>query len=177
MMTRRIAIAALTLTLVGLAWRGSSATAQPTAHKTRIGVYDSRAVCVASRGMPFFSQQVRDLQKQLTDAKAANDNQRIEQIKQRGQSLQTLRHMQAFSKAPIDDILAQIKDQLPAIAKLANVTAIASTLDYTGPDVETVDVTDALVKAFHPDEKTLKTVAEVRKHTPIDPVEALEIRD
>ena len=39
---------------------------------------------------------------------------------------------------------------------------------HAGPEVEVVDVTDALVKLFEPSAKTLATVAEVRKQAPVD---------
>jgi hypothetical protein len=161
-----------------------SAAAQPAPPTTqrsspvlRVGVYDSRAVCVGSRNSGATNKQVDELRKQLKDAEAAGDAKRVEQIKARGQTLQTVRHLQAFSNAPVDEFLAQIKDKLPAIAAEAKVDVIVAKADYCASGVETIDVTDALVKAFNPDEKTLKTVAELRKQKPIEMVDVLGHKD
>ena len=37
--------------------------------------------------------------------------------------------------------------------------------------------TDAMVRAFHPDENTLKSVSQVRQHKPIEVVEVLLHKD
>jgi hypothetical protein len=150
-----------------------TAPATQPAGSVRIGIYDSRAVCIASRGSPIFMAPIRDLQKQLADAQAAGDGKKVEQIKKRGETLQMLRHLQGFSNARVDDLMVQIKDQLPQIAQAAGVVAIVDAADFHSSDVQIVDVTDELVKAFHPDEKTLKTVADLRKVKPIEIVDAL----
>ena len=55
--------------------------------------------------------------------------------------------------------------QLPDVARDADVALIARACDYTAPGVQIVDVTDALVQLFRPSEKTLRTIAELRKPT------------
>jgi hypothetical protein len=154
-----------------------SAPPDPQTRALRVGVYDSRAVCVASRGSAAITAPIAELQEQLKQAEAAGDTERAAQIKQRGSTLQTLRHLQAFSTAPVDDILAHLEDKLPEIAREAGVDIIVARLDYQGPSVELVDVTDQLVRAFDPDERTIRTVTELRKHKPIDLTAALEIKD
>ncbi|HEY7087094.1 MAG TPA: hypothetical protein VH518_03335 [Tepidisphaeraceae bacterium] len=156
----------------------TSPPATQPAGKLRIGVYDTRAICIASRNSPAFSEPIKQLQQELKDAQAAKDDQRVQAIKQRGATLQTLRHMQGFSNAPVDDIIAYIKDKLPAIARDANVSAIVpNRLDFQSGDVEVVDVTDQMVKAFNPDAKTLKTVEELRKQKAMDPLDVLQMKD
>jgi hypothetical protein len=145
--------------------------------KIRVGVYDSRAVCIASRGSPAFAASIQELQTQLKQAEAAKDTKRAEQIKQRGKTLQTLRHLQAFSNAPVDDLLVHIQDKLPEIARTSNVSLIAARADFHGDEVEIVDVTDALVDAFGPDARTLKVIADLRNKAPIPLIDALEIKD
>ncbi len=56
-----------------------------------------------------------------------------------------------------------MKDRLPEAARKAGVDVIAWQCDYAGPNVEIVDVTDALVLLFEPSERTLKTIVELRK--------------
>ena len=48
-------------------------------------------------------------------AKAKGNSKRVEELKAWGEVQQVLLHKQAFSTAPVDDILAHISDQLPAI--------------------------------------------------------------
>jgi hypothetical protein len=48
---------------------------------------------------------------------------------------------------------------------------------FLAASVETVDVTDALVKAFNPDEKTLKAVAEVRQVKPFEMMESVTSKE
>ena len=119
----------------------------------------------------------QDLQAQLKEAQAAGDTKRAERIKQRGQALQTLRHLQVFSNAPVDDLLVLIQDQLPQVARTAGADIITSRLDFQTAGVETIDVTDALVHGFSPDERTLKSIEQLRGQRPIDLIDALMIKD
>ena len=72
----------------------------------------------------------------------------------RGRALQQSAHRQAFSTAPVDDLLEQIAEALPAIRRDAGVTALVSIWDAAGlarhAGAERVDVTAALVDAFQP---------------------------
>ena len=69
---------------------------------------------------------------------------------------------------PVDDLLAHVNDRLPDIARQAGVDLITWQCNYTGPNVEIVDVTDELVKLFEPSDKTLRVVAELKKQPPLD---------
>ena len=82
-----------------------------------------------------------------------------------------------FSNAPIDDILLQVKDKLPGIAQQTGVDVIVAKLDYQKPDVITVDVTDQVVALFHPNAKTLKTIAELRKRDPFPMVQIIGMKE
>ena len=168
--------AALLALLGGRTAASSGAPHQEAAARIRIGVYDSRAVAVGSRDT-FLKQQVDDLLEQRKKAEAAGDKGKVETLNARGQNLQKLRHLQAFSNGPVDDIMASIADQLPALAKSANVLAITPRTDFHAADVELVDVTDLLVKAFHPDEKTLKIVADLKNNKPLDIVDVIALKD
>lgn len=171
------ALAALLVILAGSLLLAGAAQSAPPAGKLRVGVYDSRAVCIGARDNPAFRQPVDDLRDQLKQAEAAGDTKRAAQIKKRGATMQTLRHMQGFSSAPVDDLLSAIRDKMPEIARQAGVDVIVARVDFQAEGVEVVDVTDAIVKAFNPNEKTLKTVAELKKHKPIGLVEAMMIED
>lgn len=164
----------LTTRHAGLAQPPGAAATQST---LRIGVYDSRAVIIGARESDAFNLGIKELMKQKDAAEAAGDKKRIEELKREGQAAQTLRHLQAFSIAPIDDILDPFRDKLPDIAAKAGVDLIVARPDYLAPGIQTVDVTDELIALFHPGEKTLKTAAGIRKHKPISLLEALLIKD
>jgi hypothetical protein len=142
-----------------------------------IGIYDSRAVAVAYAQAGGDAKTLTDLQRQMKDAKAAKDTKKMDQIKAEGANLQVLRHLQAFSSAPVDDILETVKDQLPAVARDAGVLAIVGHVDCQLDGAVTVDVTDQLVALFHPSDRTLKIIADLRRHEPLPMTQVLGMKD
>ena len=80
-------------------------------------------------------------------------------------------HLQVFSTAPVDDVLATIKDRVELVQKQAGVSRLISKWDEAGlkpfKSAEKVDVTDPLLGAFKLDEKQLKVVSDIRKHDPL----------
>jgi hypothetical protein len=173
---KQLMVVAVFVTLfISPALHGEAPATRPG--QVAIGVYDSRAVALAFVQSGGQDALVNDLRKQLEEAKAAGDTKRVEQIKAQGANQQTLRHLQGFSNAPVDDILLKVKDKLPAIAEQAGVDAIVAKLDYQRPGVVTVDVTDQMVALFHPSAKTLKTIAELRQREPVPMVQILERKD
>jgi hypothetical protein len=89
--------------------------------------------------------------------------------------------MQAFSTAPVDDILAHITSALPEIQRTARVTAIVSKWDEAAlrkhPGAERVDVTMLLVDAFQPNERQRKSAIQIQKQKPISLERATHIKD
>jgi hypothetical protein len=144
---------------------GAPATAPP---KFRIGTYDARAVAVAYAHSERNQKAVKEKMQELKDAEAKGDAKRIKELKTWGESHQWLLHMQGFAGAPVEGILAAMKEQLAAAAKAAGVQAIARKADFADDQVEVVDVTDHLVKLFNPSEKTLKTIRELRQRPAMD---------
>ena len=95
----------------------------------RIGVYDSRAVAIAFAGSEAFEKWLTALRAEHDKAKAAGDDKRVAELAAKGKNRQALAHKQAFSTAPVDEILEHITDGLPAIKAKAGVTAIVSKWD------------------------------------------------
>jgi hypothetical protein len=145
-------------------WGGETPSAGPV--KARIGTYDSRAVAVAYAASEQHQKLMKEKMQELKTAQAGGDSKRVKELKAWGDGQQRLMHMQGFAGAPVDDILAQVQERLPSVAKAAGVDALTRQVDYASADVQIVDVTDAIVKLFDPSEKTLKTIAEVRRHVP-----------
>ena len=137
--------------------------------KLRVGTFDSRLIATAYVRSEAFERRLSEMRAELENAKAAGDQQRIKQLEAEGPALQKLIHQQGFSTWPVDDILATIKDELPGIAKQANVDLIISKWDIvfqrTGMNV--VDITDLMVVPFGPDDETRKVLESLRKQAPV----------
>jgi hypothetical protein len=147
-----------------------------TAGKIRIGVYDPRAVAVAFVRGHGQDQTLKKLQEDLRDAETAGDAARAAEIKAKGERLQSLRHLQGFAGARVDDILATLTNRLPAIARDAGVSAIVLKPDFAAENVELVDVTDRLVAEFKPDEQTLKVIKDLRAKPPVPILDVLAMK-
>jgi hypothetical protein len=139
--------------------------------KLRVGTYDARAVAVAYAHSEINDKRVKEKMRELKDAEAKEDAKGVKELKAWGESHQWLLHMQGFAGAPVENILAQMKDGVAAAAKSARVDVIARKVDYTNTGVEVVDVTDQVVKLFKPTEKTLKTIRELRNRPAMDMAE------
>ena len=146
-----------------LALRPSS---QEPAAKVRVGTYDNRAVAVAYAHSKYNS--VSALTSQYEAAKRAGDKQKMRELEAQGEKHQRALHRQGFGRVPVDDLLVPVTDKLPEAARAAGVDVIAWQCNWSGPGVEVVDVTDALVRLYEPSEQALKTIAELKKQAPLD---------
>jgi hypothetical protein len=99
------------------------------------------------------------------------------EIDNRMQSQQRWFHEQVFSTGSAAGIVAKIKAALPGVAKKAGVQAIVSKweLNYQGPDVEVVDVTEDLAVLFPISDEARKQGRDwkgILKHAPVPMEEA-----
>jgi hypothetical protein len=175
-------IVMIAMAAMGVAGSGgtpASKAAEPKAEKAtlRVGVFDSRAVAVAYAGSQEFDAQLKRLMEEHQKAKAAGDTEKVKQLEAQGRQSQDQLHQQGFSTGSVANILEKIKDQLPGIAKEAGVDLIVSKWDvpYQVPGSQTVDVTQAMIKPFHPSEKTLRMIQGLEKVQPIPLEEAKKI--
>ena len=153
----------------------SVAGPQATPKKLRVGTYDSRAVAVAYAASSY--NPVGEKMAEMRKAKAANDTARIAELEAWGAKHQRQLHRQGFGHVPVDDLLAHVKAKRPDAAAKAGVDVIVFDCDYASAEVEVVDVTDALVALYDPSQKTLDTVAEMKKHAPIELDEIEQMKD
>jgi hypothetical protein len=161
---RNLMIVAVLGTLVVSAL--SVASPQGTGRKVRVGTYDNRAIAVAYAASRF--NPVKERTAEYERAKQAGDTERAKELEAWGEAHQRALHRQGFGRVPVGDLLAYVRDRLPELARRSGLDLIAWQVDYSAPDVEVVDVTDELVQLFEPSDRTLATVAEVRKHDPVD---------
>jgi hypothetical protein len=147
----------------------------------RIGVYDSRSIAVAWAGTKSHNDLMKAFQTEWQQAKAAGDQKRVEEMEAEAEAQQRLLHLQAFSTAPVDDILAHIEDSLAEIKKEAGVTLLVSKWDTETlaqyPSAEQVDVTTMLVDALHPNERQRQIAITIQEREPIPLEEAEKIED
>ena len=145
----------------------------------RVGTFDSRAVTAAFAASEIFDRQLRQLQQEHQKARAAGDEEKVKKLEAQGKAQQEQFHRQGFGTAPVDDILAHIKGELPAIAKRAGVDVIVSkwAITYSAADAQFVDVTDLIVEPFKPNERTKRIIRELRDKPPAPPEEIEKHQD
>jgi Skp family chaperone for outer membrane proteins len=153
---------------------GAAAFAQSKENTLRIGVYDSRAIAVAWGNSAEFRKSLDAVRADYTKAKAAKDDKRAKELGDQMKAQQRRAHEQAFSTGSIGNIMAKIKDSLPAVAKKAGVDLIVSKweVNYQSPGIKVVDVTDDLVALFHASAKGLKWAKDIQTRPPL-PIEQI----
>jgi hypothetical protein len=177
------AIMMAVLGVSGIASAGEEVAPKPEKAKFRLGVFDSRAVAVAYAhskiGQEKIGQEIQGLKKELDAAEAAGDKAKADEIRAEGKAGQERLHQQGFGTASVKKYLDPVKDKIPQVAKDAGVDVIVSKWDltYQNPAVETVDVTDEVVKLFEPSERVVKMVQEMKKHPPMDEDDVRKIKD
>jgi len=166
-MTRLLAAGVIATAAAGLA-RAEEGTAPKAGQpeKTRVGTYDSRAVAVAYYRSEAWRLELRRHHAEHETAKAAGDTKRAAELEKWGEAAQEQAHRQTFGDAPIDNILVAMTNSLPQILKQANVQKIVASTMPREASVETVDVTALMMGQFHPDEKTLKIIEDLKQHPP-----------
>ena len=153
---------------------GATAWAQSKENTLRIGVYDSRAVAVAWGNSTEFRKSLDAVTADYKKAKEAKDDKRVKEIDTQMKAKQRRAHEQGFSTGSVANIMANLKDSLPAVAKKAGVDVIVSKweVNYQSPDIKVVDVTDDLVALFHVSAKGLEWVKGVKSQKPL-PIEQI----
>lgn len=162
--------AVLVATFAGLASLNAQRPGAPPAQaKTRIGVFDSRMVALAYYNSEPQRAAIRQMAADLRDAKAAGDDAKVKDLQFQGPALQNLMHYQVFSTASIPNVMEKLAPALPQVAERAGVALIVSKweVSYQRNDVEHVDVTDALVGQFNPNETVQKWIAEGAMKQPV----------
>jgi hypothetical protein len=168
-MSRRIPIVVLLFAACALlvpALRPASAKDAPgpaASAKVRVGTFDPRAVAIAYYRSPLHEQRLDALVAEQKRARAAGDEQRVRQLEKQGKASQDLAHRQAFGNGPYDSLAEQLDSIYPAVAKAHDVKLITAQLAFATPDVDRIDLTDAILQALEADEKTRKVIDDMRR--------------
>lgn len=137
----------------------------------RIGVYDSRMVAYAH----FWSEEhQKALQVRAAEAETARRVGNLTRYKALSAELGDERsriNLQVFSIAPIQDVLDQLRDKLPALQKEAGVSRFVSQWDESSlraiaPE-DRIDVTSLLVGSFRVPEARLKQLDQMKLAKPL----------
>ena len=99
---------------------------------------------------------------EFKEATAAGDSAKINELEAWGPRFQRQLHFQGFGRAPVDDLLLLVKDKIPDVAKRTGVDLIGWYPDYTGAEVEVVDITDELVSLFNPTNEKLEEIKHIK---------------
>src|SRR5262245_7213221 len=124
--------AAMTMVVLPALGQSNLAPGKVPAVKERIGVYDSRCIAVAFAGSPMHERQLRELRAQHNQAKEAGDLDKVARLEAEGKARQHKAHQQAFSTAPVDDLLLHVTNKVTEIQKSAGLVAIISKWDEAG---------------------------------------------
>lgn len=145
----------------------------------KVGVYDSRQIAYAHFWTP--AHQAR-LKQQIADGKAAqaaHDDARFRAISQQLSAEQARMHLQVFSTAPIDELMAELAPRVAEIQRENGVARLVSKWDEAAlKDVaasDRIDVTAQLVRDCPLDEQQRKTMAELGQKTPLPLSKAREL--
>jgi hypothetical protein len=144
----------------------------------RVGTYDSRVVAFAAFWDEASQTRLNVLIGEARTAKEQGDRDRQQSLAKQLSARQHELHMQVFSTAPIDDVLAGLKDRLPALRREAGVSRLVSQWDGRAlagvPAADRVDVTDLLVREFHLPEAKLRQLEQLKAVPPVSPERAAE---
>ncbi len=154
--------------------------AETNAAPSRIGIYDSRAVAYAWFWNGKHQTQLNELMQSARAAKVVSDTNRFREYAAKLRQQQAEMHRQVFSTAPATNALAEIREHLPEIQKVAGVSALVSKWDNAAlnkyPDAEKVDLTDALVREFiTPTPQQQKVLSGIKTATPLPLEECNEL--
>lgn len=136
-----------------------------------IGVYDSRSVAIAYAGSSHLKKDMQALKDQLRQVQTGGDQTAAARLQQEGIRMQVRLHRQGFGTAPVDDLLARIPEATARVRDANAVTALVSKWDsetlarHAG--APQVDVTESLVDAFQPADKSRRDALAVRKRQPV----------
>lgn len=136
-----------------------------------IGIYDSRVIAYAHFWSEAHQRELNDRTKAAREARASGQSERFKELDAALRKEQETNHLQVFSTAPVEDVLAAIKDRLPAIQKEARVSKLVSKWDEAAlkehKRARQVDVTDLLLREFKLDEKKMKMARDLTKQKPL----------
>lgn len=167
MTAHKLLLAGLGLVAILVIW--SVASAQPAAEpqdtigiggakgtkiaKIRVGTFERKDLLIAFYRSTHFDKIMKEWTAELEQAKKDGDEAKAKEIEARGAATQEVAHKQLAGEAPLTNVLEQLKDDMPKIAKMAGVQMIVEKPLFSDGSVELVDITKQMTKCFAPTKK------------------------
>jgi hypothetical protein len=135
----------------------------------RIGIYDSRAIAYAHFWSEDYQRRLNATVNAAKAARATGATNRALALEAVIQMANATNHLQVFSTAPVDGILASLP--LTVIQQKANVSRLVSKWDDQTlrqfPRAERIDVTDELLREFRLTDKQKSVIADLCRKQPL----------
>lgn len=161
--TLLVAFALVLVVALAAAHTAPSGEPDPPPARVRVGTFDPMPVVVAYYRSDLSAEHMRALHGAHAEAKAAGNAKEVKRLEAEGAALQELAHEQLEGKAALDNILERMRPRLDGVLADANVDLIVESRPvHARPDVRTVDVTDAMLRALKADAATLKVIEELK---------------
>lgn len=146
---------------------GSPSAGQDADRAVRLGVYDNRVI--AQAWVRSEHNDLGELMREYKRAEAAGDEDRVEELRRRGELLQRKLHFQGFGPYPVDEYLEALRDRLPELLERHELDALVPRCHAHGPHVTTVDVSIDLAMLLGADEAAArKMLGYVEGRKPVD---------
>jgi hypothetical protein len=136
----------------------------------KVGAFDRQSIVMAFYASPLWSAALKEKLAERDAAKAAGDQERVEELDKWGQAQQKLAHRQLTGDAPIENILRTMKPMLAAVAAQAQVTTVVPEGHRVNKKVATVDVTGLLLDQLQASTKTRKNVEQLQNFKKASPM-------
>ena len=153
-MARPRTLASAICLLAGLATPALSGAvpSPPAATKLRAGTFRRTEILVAYYRSAFWHKALTDKRAERDKAKANGDKPKAEQLEAWGAAAQHRAHRQLTGEVSLaaNGLLDHLKKALPAVAAQAKIHLIVEQPLFNDDAVETIDVTDLIVKHFPP---------------------------
>ena len=135
----------------------------------KIGVYDSRVVVMAYSRSAQFNEKMKEAGEKADKLMKSGDTTKMKEGALMMISRSYLLESSLFSTATTSAVMSLVKDKLPALAEKAGVSVIVSKweLNYSGPGIETVDLTGQISDLFKPVNLDPKMVKEIGGNKPM----------
>lgn len=137
--------------------------------KQRIGVYDSRAIAICWFQSEDGQKGMKSMMEEYKAAKAKGDTVQAKKLEEKGQLMQRIAHDKGFGRGSVAEYFENKLSEFKELAKKEKLMAICSKweLNFSSPDVETVDITMNVLDMFKATDKVKKMVEEMKGIEPI----------
>ena len=170
-MKRRMVLCGTLIIVIAMIYSISdrSKAAEGAKQYLRVGVYDSRAVAIAHAHSDQWGKVLKEKMAEMEKARAAGNEEKVRQLEEWGSQHQAEAHLMGFGTAPVTELLEPYKDQVAQVARENGIDLIVSKwqFDYLAKDAETVDLTDQIVRLYHPNDRAQKIIDQLDTWQPL----------